>query len=124
MDQPLMKANGIQFFIHKNKATNMKAERMRVSGDVHEYSLLKLTDENAYKELAEFIGKCIRYNPKKSKSTPKLKTPITTRACEELFDDKQNFIPSKNQVLLISGYYAHRDAKGKIKDILFFIRTI
>ena len=122
IDQPLMKVNGIQFFIHKDKSSNIKSKKMRVSNDVYECRLMSSPDEEAYVQLAELIARCNRYNPRKARSSPRLSNVITTQDCEGIFDVSQTLISSKNQALSLNGYYAHKDSNDNIKYIIFFLQ--
>jgi hypothetical protein len=86
--------------------------------------LLKLPEEQAYEEFSLFIKKCRKYNPRKTSANPKIKNPITTKACLDIFDDRDKVFLSK-QILPVTGkYYARKNDKGKITEIVFFVRTI
>lgn len=118
MNQPLLKVSKVQFIIDENKQ-----ERMFTVGDIYEYSLINSPGDDNYDELIDLIGRCRKYNPKTKGKNPKLSKPIKTKPCEDLFDDKDKLIPSK-QKISIGGYFARKDDKGKLIEILFFVKSL
>ena len=118
MNQPPIKASGIEFSIDDNT----KASMMKFKSDVSEFSIPKAPIP-AFDIMLNYRKKCRAYKGKKSKK-PKLDSPITTGDMKNIMVDKgKNPIKAKAKIGVTEKYFATKDDKGAVKELIFFINS-
>lgn len=118
INQPPIKASGVEFSIDEST----KASMMKFKSDVSEFSIPK-APISAFDTVLNYRKKCRAYKGKKGKK-PKLDNPITTGDMKNIIVDKGRApVKAKTKMGVTEKYFATKDDKGVVKEIIFFINS-
>ncbi len=123
MNQPAIRVDEVEFYVDKES----KAEMMELLETVHVMGVSGDTQDEMYEEFINFRERCKNYRGRKYESSPEFEKNILSGKFKSYLEDEDKVIEaesSQSKLGINEKYYAFKDKKGKVKEVMFFIASM